>query len=235
MVRINAKTCGGCDRVASYGYPGEKAIYCYCHSVDGTVQLRKKKCTRPSCPRCANYGHGGKATYCRQHASDGMTGPDGKRVSTTASRTPATPATPPEPSAKAPTLAAAVVRGSAVVGRASALFAARFSGKGADGGGRSTLPGDECSTDNGDGNGGADYSTGVDDAGDGVQQPVMEATFICAGARGQTNASNLHVLVAAAATAEGAWESESGGCFYYSGGGSSTGSDDETADNTDQV
>ena len=128
------------------------------------------------------------------------------------------------------------------MGRASALFAAHFSGLGADGGGRSTSPGDECSADDGDGvrtsaeqDGGADCSSGVDDAGDGVQQPVMEATFICAGARGQTNANNLHVLVAAAATAEGVWESEGGGCFDYSGGCSSTASDDETADDADQV
>ena len=128
------------------------------------------------------------------------------------------------------------------MGRASALFAAHFSGLGADGGERSTSPGDECSTDDGDGihtspeqDGGADCSSGVGDAGDGVQQPVMEATFTCAGAQGQTNTANLHALVEAAAAAEGVWESESGGCFDYSGGGSSTGSDDETADDADQV
>lgn len=139
MVRINDKACehGGCTKIASYGYPGEKSIYCYRHSVDGTIQLRRKRCTHPSCPKSANYGHGGKAaTCCRQHATDGMTGPDGKRVSPTASLTPATP---PGPSAKAPTLAAAplpaaVVRGSAIVGRASALFAAHYSGLGAEGG-----------------------------------------------------------------------------------------------------
>ena len=40
---------------------------------------------------------------------------------------------------------------------------------------------------------------------------------VFAGAQGQTNATNLHVLVAAAATAEGVWEADSGG-FDYSGG-----------------
>ena len=235
MVRIYTPTCdhGGCDTIASYGYPGERPIYCYRHSVDGTTQLRKKKCTHPSCARNAYYGDGGKATFCRRHATDGMTGPGGERISTTASPAPA------GPSATAPTLAAAplptAVMRDGIVGRASALFVAHYNGLGAEGG---TSPGDECSTDDGDGirtspeqDGGADCSSGVD----GVQQPVMEATFICAGARGQTNASNLHVLVAAAATAGGDWESDSGGCFDYSGGGSFTGSDDEMADDADQV
>ena len=63
-----------CQRIPSYGRPGEKADYCAKHKIAGMVNVISKKCASPGCLKGPSYGNPGskRAVFCAGHRAPGQ-------------------------------------------------------------------------------------------------------------------------------------------------------------------
>ncbi len=62
-----------CQRIPSYGHPGEKAACCAKHKLAGMVNVVSKKCAAPGCLKGPSYGDPGskKPVFCSGHRAPG--------------------------------------------------------------------------------------------------------------------------------------------------------------------
>jgi hypothetical protein len=62
-----------CNKQPSFGYPGQKAIYCKDHKIINMVDLHHTLCKGGNCNIRANYDYlNGKGQYCNKHKLEGM-------------------------------------------------------------------------------------------------------------------------------------------------------------------
>jgi hypothetical protein len=65
------KFCLKCKTRASFGYKGEKTLYCGKHKLEGMNNLNIKTCK--TCDKSPSFGFiGGKTEYCKEHKFEGM-------------------------------------------------------------------------------------------------------------------------------------------------------------------
>lgn len=75
MINVIAKRCELCNKIPSFGFPGDpRPRFCSDHAEEGMVNLVKAKCEFPGCMKSPSFNFPGevKGRYCKQHAEDNM-------------------------------------------------------------------------------------------------------------------------------------------------------------------
>jgi hypothetical protein len=66
--------CKDCDKYASYGISGGKAVYCFLHKLENMINIYTKKCIEEGCTTQAHYNFINEKTpiYCSPHKKKQM-------------------------------------------------------------------------------------------------------------------------------------------------------------------
>ncbi|CAM9917534.1 unnamed protein product [Ectocarpus sp. 6 AP-2014] len=73
MMPLPAGKTQPCNRACRYAYPGEEAVYCQKHKLNGMVDVINPSCKMQECPEVPTHGYDGEAaTFCQAHMAVGM-------------------------------------------------------------------------------------------------------------------------------------------------------------------
>ena len=79
MIDVKHKRCLECDAIPTFGFEGQKAVYCNSHKKDGMVDVMNKRCSIHMCDARACKNKDSKSYCIRCYANTFPLEPASKR------------------------------------------------------------------------------------------------------------------------------------------------------------